>query len=219
MALAWQSGRRAARIGLIGAILGIALIGAAPATSAADAIQLTTPYPAVAVAPGAKVSFDVSIKTPSRPAGQPVAGQGSDRLDGRACAAAGSSSTASRPTARTPTEVTLEVTVPADATAGSQRITITASGGGTSTTLALDIRVTPSAAGDVTLTTQFPQLKGVSTTNFSFSLTPDQRHVGRPDLRRRGRRPGRLDRHRRGRLAGAGGERRRQGRRRRRRSR
>ena len=170
MALAWQSGGRAARVGLIGAILGVALIGVAPATSAADSIQLTTPYPAVAVAPGAKVSFDVSVKTPTAqrvdlsldkvPTGWAAVMRGGgfvvDGVQTNGTDAA---------------VVTLEITVPADATPGTDRVTINATGGGTSTSLDLDIRVTPNAAGDVTLTTQFPELKGVSTTNFSFSLS------------------------------------------------
>ena len=102
--------------------------------------------------------------------------------------------------------------MPADAAAGTQRITMTGTSGGASSTLDLDIRVTQSAAGNVTLTTQFPQLKGVSSTNFSFSLnltndTADDLHV------RRGRhRTGRLDGHRRGRLPGPGRHRRGQGR-------
>ncbi len=170
MALAWRSGGRAARIGLIGAILGVGLIGVAPATSAADSIQLTTPYPAVAVAPGAKVSFDVSVKTPTAervnlsldkvPTGWTAVMRGGgfvvDGVQTNGTDAA---------------VVTLEITVPPDAAAGTQQITISGSGGGASTTLDLDIRIAPSAAGDVSLTTQFPELKGVSSTNFSFSLS------------------------------------------------
>lgn len=170
MAVVWRNGGRAARIGLIGAILGVALVGVAPAASAADAIQLTTPYPAVAVAPGAKVSFDVSVKTPTAervnlsldkvPTGWTAIVRGGgfvvDGVQTNGTDAA---------------VVTLEVTVPADATAGQERVTVTATGGGTSTSLDLDLRVTPSAAGNVTLTTQFPELKGVSTTNFSYALS------------------------------------------------
>jgi uncharacterized membrane protein len=168
--LAWRGGGRAARIGLIGAILGVALVGVAPATFAADSIQLTTPYPAVAVAPGAKVSFDVSVKTPSAtrvnlsldqvPTGWTATMRGGgfvvDGVQTNGTDAA---------------VVTLEITVPADAAPGTQRVTIKATSGSTSTSLDLDIRVTQSAAGDVTLTTQFPELKGVSTTNFTFSLS------------------------------------------------
>ena len=169
MTLAWRNGGRAARVGLIGAVLGVALVGVAPATFAADAIQLTTPYPAVAVAPGAKVSFDVSVKTPSAarvslsldkvPTGWTAIMRGGgfvvDGVQTNGTDAA---------------TVTVEVTVPADAATGTQRITMTGTSGGASSTLDLDIRVTQSAAGNVTLTTQFPQLKGVSSTNFSFSL-------------------------------------------------
>lgn len=170
MTVAWRIGRGAARIGLIGAALGVALVGVAPATSAADSIELTTPYPAVAAAPGAKVTFDLSVKTPAParvglslgavPAGWTAAMRGGGfvvdgvQTNGTDAAA-----------------VTLDVTLPADAGAGAKRITVTASSGGESTALDLDIRVTPSAAGDVTLTTNFPELKGVSTTSFSFTLT------------------------------------------------
>ncbi len=169
MTLAWRNGGRAARIGLIGAVLGVALVGVAPATIAADSIQLTTPYPAVAVAPGANVTFDLSVKTTAAervdltlspvPTGWTATMRGggfvveSVQTDGTDAA-----------------KVSLEVGVPADAT-GGQRITVTASGGGATTSLGLDIRVTPGAAGSVTLTTQFPQLKGASTTNFAFTLS------------------------------------------------
>ena len=170
MTVAWRSGGRAARIGLIGAILGVAMIGVAPAAMAADTIQLTTPYPAVAVAPGAKVSFDVSIKTPSADrvnlalAGVPTSWGAILRGGGFVVDGVQTNGTDAA-------VVTLEVTVPADATAGTQRITVRATSGSASSSLDLDIRVTTTAAGNVTLTTQFPELKGVSTSSFSFSLS------------------------------------------------
>jgi uncharacterized repeat protein (TIGR01451 family) len=146
------------------------MVGVAPATFAADAIQLTTPYPAVAVAPGAKVTFDLSIKTAGAERvnlsiGQvPTGWTATMRGGGFVVDGVQTNGTDA-------TVVTLEVAVPVDATPGSQRITVTATGGGTSTSLPLDFRVTASAAGEVSLAAQFPQLKGVSTTNFSFSLT------------------------------------------------
>ena len=182
MTLAWRNSGRAARVGLIGVILGVALVGVAPATFAADAIQLTTPYPAVAVAPGAKVSFDVSVKTPSAarvglsvdkvPTGWTATMRGGgfvvDGVQTNGTDAA---------------TVTLELTVPPDAASGTQRITLTGTSGGATATLDLDIRVTEAAAGSVTLTTQYPQLKGVSTSSFTFSLslandTPDDLTFG-----------------------------------------
>jgi uncharacterized membrane protein len=150
-------------------ILGVASVGVAPAASAADTIQLTTPYPAVAVAPGAKVSFDLSVKTPTAtrvnlslngvPSGWSAVMRGGGFVIDGVQTNGTDAATA-----------TLEVTVPADASATTQRITVNASGGGASASLPLDLRVTATAAGDVTLTSQFPQLKGISTTNFSFTL-------------------------------------------------
>jgi uncharacterized membrane protein len=180
--LAWRIGGRAARIGLIGAILGVALVGVAPATWAADSIQLTTPYPAVAVAPGAKVTFDLSVKTTTAArvdlslGGVPASWTATLRGGGFVVDGVQTNGTDAA-------TVSLEVAVPADASAGTQQITVTASSAGVSTPLALDIRVTPSAAGSVTLTTDFPQLKGVSTTSFSFTLslandTPDDLPFG-----------------------------------------
>ena len=182
MTVAWRSGVRAARIGLVGAILGVALVGVAPATFAADSIELTTPYPAVAVAPGAKVTFQLSVKTtsPTRVnlslGNVPTAWTATLRGGGFVVDGVQTNGTDAA-------TVTLDVAVPADATTGNQRITVVASGGGATTPLDLDIRVAPSAAGEVTLTTQFPQLKGVSTTSFSFTLslandTPDDLTFG-----------------------------------------
>jgi uncharacterized membrane protein len=146
------------------------MVGVAPATFAADSIELTTPYPAVAVAPGAKVTFQVSVKTTS-PARVGLS-LGTIPTNWTATLRGGGFVVDGVQTNGTDAAiVTLDVAVPADASAGSQRITVTASSGSTSTPLDLAIRVTPSAAGAVTLTTDFPQLKGVSTTNFSFNLT------------------------------------------------
>ena len=170
MTVAWRSGGRAARIGLIGAILGVAMVGVAPATFAAASIELTTPYPAVAVAPGAKVTFNLAVKTATAqrvnismskiPTGWTATLRGGGFvIDGV------------QTNGTDPATATLEVAVPADAAATSQRITLTATGGGATSVLDLDLRVTPSAAGTVSLTTQFPQLKGVSTTSFTFTLS------------------------------------------------
>jgi uncharacterized membrane protein len=138
--------------------------------SAADAITLTTPFPAVAVAPGSSPSFDVSVTTatPGRvalkvgtvPTGwTAVLRGGGFTIDGVESAGA------------TPTKITLNVTVPSDATAGAQRIDVTGTAGGASTKLSVDIRVAPNAAGDVKLATDTPQVKGASDATFSFNLT------------------------------------------------
>jgi uncharacterized membrane protein len=155
----------------VASILGLAsLVGAAP-VGAADAITLTTPYPAVAVAPGASVNFDISVTTNA--AGRvdlTVAGA----PDGWDAVLRGGGFTIDgvETDGKTAVKVTLNVNVPAEAAAGTQRITVrgvTASRA--SATLAMDIRVTPTAAGKVTLTTDTPQLKGASDATFTFNLT------------------------------------------------
>ena len=55
--------RTAAALGLT--MLLALLVGVPAGASAADSLTLTTPYPAVAVAPGTKVSFDLTIQTPT----------------------------------------------------------------------------------------------------------------------------------------------------------
>ncbi len=162
---------RAPRLGLVASILGLSLLAGASATSAAAAITLTTPFPAVAVAPGATPSFDISVTTEKAGrvdlavSGVPegwtaVLRGGGFTIDG-----------VETDGTTTPTKVTLNVTVPADAT-GEHGITVKGTtSSGASTSLTVDIRVTPNAAGDVTLTTDTPQLKGASNASFSFSLT------------------------------------------------
>ncbi len=163
-----------ARIGRTLAALGLVmswatLIGV-PIAGAADAVTITTPYPAVSVAPGTKVSFDISIETPS-----------AERVD-LAVVGAPTDWTAQifgggfvidgvQTVAKEPTKVRLDVTVPATAEAKTNRIQVVARASGGSATLPVDVKVNPAAAGDVSLTTDFPQLKGPSTSTFTFNLT------------------------------------------------
>lgn len=171
MTLARLARSRIARLGLAGWILGLAaLLAAAPASFAANPVTITTPYPAVEVAPGAKVSLKVSVlaENPGRvdltlsdvPADWTATLRGGGFLvnsvqsDGSAA-----------------TEVTLDISVPESATAGTKRITLHASSDGSTATLPVDIKVTPNAAGEVSLTTDFPELKGSSDKTFTFNLT------------------------------------------------
>ncbi len=154
--------------GLVGLLMTLT-IGASVATAAGE-VTITTPYPAVAVAPGTKVSFDLSIETD-------VADRVDLRLErvpdswtaalfGGGFVVDGVESDGSKATT-----VRLDVTLPADATAATQRIDVIAVAGAATDRLPLDIRVTPAAAGEVSLTTDFPTLKGPSTTAFTFNLT------------------------------------------------
>ena len=172
MSLAWSVRSRTLRLGLIASVLGLASVVGAVPVGAAAAISLTTQYPAVAVAPGSTVSFDVDVTTASATrVDLTVTGVPTDwtsSLRGGGFTVDGVQTTGTS----TPTKVTLSVTVPATATAGTSRIILHGVTSSKDTdALALDIRVSPNAAGDVTLTTDTPQLKGASDTSFTFSLT------------------------------------------------
>ncbi len=161
---------RTARNTLMASIVGLVMLAAAPGMSAAGEITLSTPFPAVAVAPGSAPSFDISVTTsaPGRvalsvgnvPTGwTAVLRGGGFTIDGV------------ESDGKTATKITLNVTVPTDATEGTTRIVVRGTVSGASTTLPVDIRVAPNAAGDISLTTDTPQLKGASDATFPFSLT------------------------------------------------
>jgi uncharacterized membrane protein len=162
----WRGARRAA-VAL--ATAGLVLLPLAPGTIAADGLELVTDYPAVAVAPGSNVSFEIEVESDrAARVGLEVSGApagwtatlngGGNVVDGVLVPADGA------------TSVRLDVSVPADAT-GTRRITVDANDGARTASLPLDIRVSAEAAGDVTLTTNAPSLTGASDETFTFSLT------------------------------------------------
>jgi uncharacterized membrane protein len=161
---------RIARFGLAGWILGLAALATAPASLALNPVTLSTPYPAIEVAPGAKVSLTISVETTD--AGrvdltvQDVPTDWVAKLRGGGFLVNGVHSTGSEAT-----EVTLDVTVPDGAASGVKRIEVRADSDGSIAALPIDFRVTPNAAGEVDLTTDFPELKGASDASFSFNLT------------------------------------------------
>lgn len=173
---------RVARLGLAGWIVGLALLASAPLSLAANPVTLSTPYPAIEVAPGAKVSLTISVDTENAGrvdlAVQDVPTDWIATLRGGGFLVNGVYSTGSEAT-----EVTLDVTVPEGAELGVQRIQLRADSDGSIATLPVDVRVAPSAAGEVDLTTDFPELKGASDASFAFNLTlrngtPDQLTFG-----------------------------------------
>jgi uncharacterized membrane protein len=139
-------------------------------TFALNPVTLTTPYPAIEVAPGARVSLTVEVETedPGRVDlsinGVPADWTATLRGGGFLVNGVQSNGTDA-------TEVTLDVTVPETAAEGEQRITLEALSDGSTASLPVDITVTPNAAGEVTLTTDFPELQGTTDATFSFTLT------------------------------------------------
>lgn len=140
-----------------------------PVVAADDGLHVTTPYPAVAVAPGDSVSFDLTV-TSTRTATVALSLSGvptdwSASLLGGGNVVEGVSVN--------PDEdgtVRLDVDVPATASAGSATIRVTASDGTATDVLPVRIRVDAEAAGDISLTTTTPSLTGSTDASFSFDL-------------------------------------------------
>jgi uncharacterized membrane protein len=147
----------------------LVLVPLAAPVGAVEILSVTTPFPAVVAAPGSKVSFDINVDTasPGRVnlslTGTPAGWTATLRGGGFVVDAVETSS-------GDPAEVRLDVQLPADATNGSTTITIHAASGGSTADLPVTIRVDSEAAGEVTLTTDFPILQGASTTTFTFNL-------------------------------------------------
>ena len=156
--------------GLIALTLAATMLTAfVPGVAADDGLEVTTPFPAVAVAPGSQVSFDLAVSS-TRAAivdlevgGVPSGWTASLRGGGNVVDAVSV-------TTDEPTTVRLDVDVPADATAGTQTLRVTAAGGGAQDVLSVRVRVDAEAAGDVSLTTSTPVLTGSSDATFSFDL-------------------------------------------------
>ena len=161
---------RIVRFGLAGWILGLVALAAAPASLALNPVTLSTPYPAIEVAPGAKVSLTISVETDNAGrvdlAVEDVPTDWLATLRGGGFLVNGVHSTGTEAT-----EVTLDVTVPEGAASGVERLNVRADSDGSIATLPIDIRVTPNAAGEVALESDFPELRGAADTSFSFNLT------------------------------------------------
>ena len=151
--------------------LGMLLVGTmAPPAAAANGPDLTTPFPAVVVAPGSKVSFDITVAS-SRQADNALALKGAPTgwtatLHGGGFVVDGATAGPGKPAT-----VRLDVSVPGDAADGANNLLVTGSGGGGTANLAITVRVAAGAGGDITLTTASPTLTGASDAAFSFPLT------------------------------------------------
>jgi uncharacterized repeat protein (TIGR01451 family) len=163
-----RAGARIVAIALVAGLMSMVLgIGSA---FAADELALTTPYPAVSVAPGSKASFDLTVTTTARTrvdlviSGVPT-GWTAQLNGGGYVVTAVLSDPKESPTVR------LDVKVPPDAPASTNHIVVTATAGSLHDELPIDIDVSSAAGGDVTMTTDFPSLQGPASTTFTFNLT------------------------------------------------
>jgi uncharacterized membrane protein len=170
-----MSTARFARTGLARATMFLAvgslMLGAlAPAVAADNGLEVTTPYPAVAVAPGSKVSFDLTVSSTKSgnvalaladvPSGWTATLHGGGFVVDGVAVTSGKDATAR-----------LDVTVPGTAAAATSTIQVKATQGSTQDVLPISIRVNANAAGDITITTNTPTLTGSSNSSFPFALT------------------------------------------------
>jgi uncharacterized membrane protein len=162
--------RLAVRAALLLASLGLVAGPLAPLAAAAGEVTLTTPFPSIVAEPGSTATFklaigsiasgEVTLKADSVPSGWTARFAGGGLTIDSAYVDGGK-----------PVEVTLNVEIPLDAQAGSTTMRVSATGAAGSATLPLSVRVANAAAGDVTLTSDFPELKGPSSSTFTFNLT------------------------------------------------
>jgi uncharacterized membrane protein len=158
-------GRALAAIGL----LMTTTLAFAP-TAIAAGLSLTTPYPSVTVAPGSKVSFDIAITGDANQqvavsvSGVPTTWTGTLRGGGYVVNGVQTDATGKA-------TVRLDLQLPTTATDGVSNITVIGAAGAVRAELPLAVQVSSKAGGDVTLTSDFPSLRGVSGTTFTFNLT------------------------------------------------
>lgn len=159
------------RFAAAAAVASLLLASFAPAAVADEGLEVTTPFPAIAIAPGSSATFDLSVSLTQVTTTVSLAVEGapddwSARLQGGGFVVdgvlAGPGTTG---------EVTLDVDVPPTAPAGTTTLNVRASADGRTDVLPITMRVAADIAGDITLTTDSPVLTGATGEDFAFDLT------------------------------------------------
>jgi uncharacterized membrane protein len=162
--------RLAVRAALLVTTLGLVAGPLAPLAAAVDGLTVTTPFPSIVAEPGSTATFritldqdrdgEVKLAVAGVPSGWTAQFAGGGLVVGGAYVAEGD-----------PVEVNLNVDIPDDAAAGSSTIRVQATGPAGTTTLPLTVQVEEQAGGEVTLTSDFPELRGPASATFTFNLT------------------------------------------------
>jgi uncharacterized membrane protein len=162
--------RTATRAALLLAILGLVAGPAAPLAAAADGLTITTPFPSVVARPGSTAIFKLTLSS-NQDGEVKLATTGVPSGWNATFAGGGLTVTGAMVARKTPVDINLNVEVPGDATDTSATIRVEATGPQGTTTLPLTVDVQQKAGGAVTLTSDYPELKGPSTSTFTFNLT------------------------------------------------
>jgi uncharacterized membrane protein len=133
--------------------------------------QLTmfTSYPSVVADPGEDAVFALTVDSPDAERVELALGEGPEGFE-PTFRGGGSIVQSVYTGADVPPELELSVAIPEDAAAGDHHLVVTATAPSGSTELPLDIIVADVSAGDVTLSADFPNLRGSSEDTFSFDL-------------------------------------------------
>ncbi len=166
--------RLASRIAPVLGILALVAGPMAPIVGAAGTLTITTAYPQVVAEPGSTATFKLIIAAdPAATVSLTADGVPSGwtpRFRGNGTAIDSVFIPANASAANTP-DVQFSVDIPQDATAGTSKMTIHADGGDRKQDLVVSVRVESAASGSVSLTSDFPELKGTSSSTFNFNLT------------------------------------------------
>lgn len=148
-------------------------LSAAAQEEAPERLAITTPYPNIAIEAGDQASFDLVITAAES---TPVALEATAIPDGWVATFRGGGFEVGGVTAGpTPPEVSLDVNVPPETAEGTYDLSVSATGGGQTAQLSLQVRVSAQAGGEVTLTPDFPGLRvpAGETVTFNVELRND----------------------------------------------
>ncbi len=158
------------RAALLLATLGLVAGPVAPLASAASGLTVTTPFTSVVAKPGSTAIFKLTL-TSNQDGEVALATTGVPSGWSASFAGGGLDVTAAYLAKGTPVDLSLNVVVPADAADTSATIRVQATGPQGTTLLPLTVQARQQASGAVTLTSDYPELQGPASSNFSFSLT------------------------------------------------
>jgi uncharacterized membrane protein len=147
------------------------LAGGGGAVAQESGIVVSTPYPSVAVQPGSSVEFDLDVVA-AQP--EPVSLTVGDLPSGWTTTLRGGGFVINAVTAEpsdTDSEASLEVAVPADVSPGTYPVVVQAASPSGSTALRLELVVRPEVDSGVSVTADFPSLRGEPASTFTYTLS------------------------------------------------
>jgi uncharacterized membrane protein len=164
-----------ARLALACIITSIGLVTTSGVAGADPSLAITTPYPAIEVQPGSTVKLDFNIAS-DRP--EPVDLSVGGLAEGWTATLRGGGFVIHQITSEpgddtsTGAAATLEIDVPADASAGDHRLTVTAlDAEGARSVVAITLTVADQVDNGITLAADFPSLSGEPGGTLTYTLT------------------------------------------------